>query len=256
MENIIFEVNKQIAVVKIDRPKQLNALNRETLEELNTVIDMIEADNSLKGVIITGNGEKAFVAGADITELARVDGTGGYAFSRFGQKIFNRLEALNIPVLAYINGYALGGGLELALACHIRIASENARMGQPESKLGVIPGYGGTQRLPRIIGQGRALELLLTGKMINAETAREYGLVVEVVSPEEGLNRAIEHIELIASNGPLATAHILSAVNKGMQMPLDQALDYEASLFGVSCSSGEKTEGTSAFLEKRNPNFR
>jgi len=255
MTNINYEVAKEICILTLNRPQQLNALNNETLKDLDKALDKIKADKSLKGVIITGSGEKAFVAGADINELSEVDRDKGYEFARFGQKIFDRIEKLSIPAIALINGYALGGGMELAMACHIRIAVEKAKMGQPETKLGVIPGYGGTQRLPRIIGQGRALELLLTGKMIDAHTARDFGLVNEVVSPEVGMNRAIELIELIASNGPGATARVLSAVVNGIEKALPEALEYEARLFGECCASDEKKEGTAAFLEKRPPEF-
>ena len=256
MDFILYESTNDIALITINRPKQLNALNRKTLEELDSLLTDLQNDKKIKGIIITGAGEKAFVAGADINELAAANGSTGYDFAKFGQAVYNKIESMTIPVLAYINGYALGGGLELAMACHIRIASEKAKMGQPETKLGVIPGYGGTQRLPRIIGQGRAMELILTGKMINAADALSYGLVNEVVADDAGLSRAEEIVELISTNSPGANAKAILAINNGMQMTLPEALKYEASLFGLCCASPEKDEGTSAFLEKRNPDFK
>lgn len=254
MEFLSLENKNGILILTIDRPKQLNALNKETLQEINQVFLDYE-EKEIKGIIVTGSGEKAFVAGADIKEIASQNGPSGYQFSRIGQAVFNRIESFNKPVLAYINGYALGGGLELAMACHMRFASENAKMGQPETKLGVIPGYGGTQRLPRLIGKGRAIELILSGKMIDAQKAFEIGLVNDVTSAEDGLQKTIDFLEEISKNAPGANHRAVQAITKGLEMPLSEALDYEASLFGVCCSDPEKDEGTAAFLEKRNPKY-
>jgi enoyl-CoA hydratase len=207
-------------------------------------------------VIVTGAGDKAFVAGADLNQVTGLDAMGGREWGRAGQAVFSRIEAMEKPVIAAINGWALGGGLELAMACHIRLAADTARLGQPEVKLGIVPGYGGTQRLARIIGRGRALEMLLTGDPVDAAEAHRIGLVNHVVPAGGLLAKARELAAKILKNGPVAVALILQAVNRGLEMPLPQALEWEASQFGLSCATEDIKEGTSAFLEKREPNFR
>jgi enoyl-CoA hydratase len=256
MDNILLKIEENIAVVTINRPKQLNALDRQTFNALRGVLTEIENNTALKGVIITGAGDKAFVAGADINEVAAANGESGGAFSAAGQAVFNRIEALTIPVLALVNGFALGGGLELALACHMRYATTNAQLGLPETKLGVIPGYGGTQRLPRLIGSGRATELILTGRMVDATEALNIGLVNAVVADGEAIAKAVELIQKIGKNGPFAIHNALKAIYNGAGMTMSDALAYEQSLFALCCGSEEKTEGTNAFLEKRKAVFK
>jgi len=256
LENILYEVKDRVATITINRPEVLNALNSKTMDELETVIEEIEKNAEIRAVIVTGAGEKAFVAGADISEIALLDGPNGKAFSQRGQMIFNRLEGLDRPVIAAVNGYALGGGCELAMACHIRIASENARFGLPEVSLGVIPGYGGTQRLPRIVGVSKAMEMILTGEMIDAQEAYRIGLVNRVVPKEELMPAVHKMIETILSRGPYAVRRALYAVHYALQVPFLEGLDIEANLFGEVCASEDKNEGTRAFLEKRKPNFK
>ncbi len=240
----------------VNRPEKLNALNADTINGLAAAIDDIESDAGVEAVVITGAGAKAFVAGADISELARLDPVEARSFARRGQAVFNRIERLDRPVVAAVNGFALGGGCELAMACHLRIAAANAVFGQPEVKLGLIPGYGGTQRLPRLIGRGRALELLLTGRNVAAEEALSIGLVNSVCEPDR-LEAAVGAVlEEIRGNGPLAVRHCLEAVAAGLDMNLDNALLLEATLFGVGAASEQMREGTSAFLERRKPDFR
>jgi enoyl-CoA hydratase len=250
-ENILVEVREPIAVLTLNRPKVLNALNAATLQELAAAIGELTANPAIRAILLTGAGEKAFAAGADIQELAKVSAVEGQALALCGQHLFDRIESCGKPVIACVNGFALGGGCELALACTFRIASETAKFGQPEVKLGIIPGYGGSQRLPRLIGKGAALKLILTGEMIPALEALRIGLVEEVVAPEQLLPRAEQIANIIAAQAPLAIEKSLEAVHAGYDLPLRQALDLEASLFGLCCATEDKAEGTKAFLEKR-----
>ena len=254
-ENLLFEVNNNIGKVTINRPDKLNALNNKTLEELNVLFEYIQNSESISVVIITGAGEKAFVAGADIKELAILNSKSGSEFSQIGQSVFNKIENLNKPVIAAVNGFALGGGCELALACHIRLASENAKFGQPEVNLGIIPGYGGTQRLTRLIGKGLATEYILTGDMILAKDALQIGLVNKVFATEELIGEAEKLAEKIISKGKTAISASLKVINAVDNLPLNDGLKLEASEFGKCCDTNEFKEGTSAFLEKRKPNF-
>lgn len=250
-ENILVESRDGVAVVTLNRPKVLNALNRALLAELDAAVDAIAADASTLAVILTGAGEKAFAAGADIQELAQVSAIEGQQLALRGQRLFSKIEGLRVPVIAAINGFALGGGCELALACTFRIASETAKLGQPEIKLGIIPGYGGSQRLPRLVGKGAALKLILTGEMITAAEALRIGLVEEVVPPDQLMARAGQIAQTIAAQAPLAIEKSLEAVHAGYDLPLDEALKHEAALFGLCCATADKSEGTKAFLEKR-----
>lgn len=254
-ENILFEKKNGIGYVTVNRPQALNALTMATMEELRTAFTDIQQDAAVRTAILTGEGEKAFVAGADINELARQDAVSGKAFAVRGQAVLDLIENLGKPVIACINGFALGGGCELALACTMRLASENAKLGQPEVKLGIIPGYGGSQRLPRLVGKGVAMQLVLAGEMISAQEALRVGLVNEVVPAAELMARAEAIAGKIAANAPLAVQYALEAVNKGMDMPLAEGLFLEATLFAVCCATADKKEGTSAFLEKRTAQF-
>lgn len=255
-ENIVFDVEDRIARIVINRPKVHNALNSKTMDELETAIEKIESDSSIGAVIVTGAGDKAFVAGADITELQILDGPNGKVFAQRGQMIFSKLEDLDRPVIAAINGFALGGGCELALACHIRIASGNAKFGQPEVSLGIIPGYGATQRLPRTVGTSMALQMLLSGNIINADEALRIGLVNQVVARDELIPTVTKLVQTILSKGPIAVRQSLNAVKYGVNIPLSQGLELEASLFGDVCGTEDKKEGTLAFTEKRKPEFK
>jgi len=255
-QNLILEKNNSIITITINRPDKLNALNHLTLEELNATFKEIEQDKQIKGIILTGAGNKAFVAGADISEIRHFDLIDGKEFARFGQQVFTDIENCTKPVIALVNGFALGGGCELAMACHIRIASENAKFGQPEVNLGLIPGYGGTQRMPRLIGKGRALELLLTGNMISATRAYEIGLVNLVVPAEELNSSGDKMMQTILTKAPLATEYVIESVNRGLNLILEQGIKLEADYFGMSCSSNDMKEGTSAFLEKHKPEFK
>ena len=255
-KNILFEVKDRIAYVTINRPQVLNALNIETVEELSKVFSEIEKYEKVASVILTGAGEKAFVAGADINELAKLDALGGREFSLNGQRIFNQIENLDKPVIAAVNGFALGGGCELALACTLRVAAETAKFGQPEVNLAIIPGYGGTQRLARLVGKGRALEMVLTGNMVSAEEAYRIGLVNRVAPLSELMDEAKKLAETIMFKGPLAIKLAMVAINQGLQMSLQQGLQLEASLFGLACATEDMKEGTSAFLEKRKAAFK
>lgn len=250
-ENILVEIREPIAVLTLNRPKVLNALNAATFRELNTALSELVANPAIRAILLTGSGEKAFAAGADIQELAQVSAMDGQALALRGQRLFDRIESCGKPVIACVNGFALGGGCELALACTFRIASETAKFGQPEVKLGLLSGYGGSQRLPRLVGKGAALKLLLTGEMIPALEALRIGLVEEVVSPDQVLARSEQIARTIAAQAPLAVEKCLEAVHAGYDLPLRQALDLEASLFGLCCATEDKTEGTKAFLEKR-----
>jgi enoyl-CoA hydratase len=254
-ENLLLETRDRVARVTVNRPDKLNALNDQTLAELDDAFAALGADPEVGGVVVTGAGEKAFVAGADIAELADGGPRESRDRSHRGQRVFDRIESLGKPVVAAINGFALGGGCELALACHVRIASQRARLGTPEVKLGLICGYGGTQRLPRLVGRGRALELLLTGEMVDAEEALRIGLVNRVVPPGELLGVADGLLRQMLANGPLALRLTLEAVAGGADMPLAGALAHEAALFGVVSGSEDMREGTRAFLEKRPPRF-
>jgi enoyl-CoA hydratase len=244
-----------IAVITINRPEKLNALNAVVISELEAALIELDADLTVRGLILTGSGEKAFVAGADIGELAKATPTEARAVGLRGQKVLDRLERFRGPVIAAVNGFALGGGCELALACHIRIASDNARLGTPEVKLGLMCGYAGTQRLPRLVGRGRALEILLSGEMVTAEEAFRIGLVNRVVAKDALMNEALALMKKMVANAPLSLQYTIDAVNAGLDMSFEDAQDHEATLFGVLCSTADKTEGTSAFLEKRPAKF-
>jgi enoyl-CoA hydratase len=253
---LLFELDTGVARITINRPDKLNALNTTVLAELGDAITRIETDATIRGVILTGAGGKAFVAGADIAELSQQGPLDGRDRAITGQVVFRRLERCGKPVIAAVNGFALGGGCELAMACHLRIASENARFGQPEVKLGIGPGYGGTVRLPRLVGKGRALELLLTGKMIDAQEAHRIGLVNLVVPQDLLLSESEALLRSILQNGPLALRACLEAVDIGLDMSLDEALLLEANHFGLLSSTADMREGTQAFIEKRAPDFK
>jgi enoyl-CoA hydratase/carnithine racemase len=255
-ENVLYEKRGAIAYVTVNRPKVLNALNSQTWNDLRMAFEDAREDVSVRGVILTGAGDKAFVAGADITELARASPVEAEHSSRVGQAVLDRIENLGKPVIAAINGFALGGGCETAMACTIRIAAEHARFGQPEVKLGLIPGGGGTQRLPRLVGKGRALQLILSGEVISAQEAYRIGLVNEVVPAGDLIARAEAILKTIAANAPVAVKLSLAAVNKGLDTSQSQGFALEASYFGLCAGTEDKKEGTSAFLEKRAPQFR
>lgn len=251
---VLLQKHDSYAVVTLNRPDKLNALNVETVQLLGSIMSDLEKDAQIRAVVLTGAGPKAFVAGADIKEIAALDGSGS-DFAAAGQQVFRNIEKMTKPVIAAVNGFALGGGCELALSCHIRLASDNAKFGLPEITLGVIPGYGGTQRLPRLIGRSRALQLMLTGAMISAEKAAETGLVNDVFSAEELLPAAEKMAGKIASLAPVAASLILQSVYKGGETDLDSGLAIEAANFGKACNTEDAKIGTSAFLEKRKPEF-
>jgi enoyl-CoA hydratase len=255
-ENIILEKKNAIAYITVNRPKVLNALNMATMEELRAAFHGIKSDTAIRVVILTGSGDKAFIAGADIAELAKKDAVTGKEYTHRGQSVLNLIENLGKPVIACLNGFALGGGCEMAMACTMRLASENAKLGQPEVKLGIIPGYGGTQRLPRLVGKGIAMQMVLSGEMITAQEAHRVGLVNEVTAPADLIPRAEAIAAKIIANAPLAVQYAMEAVNKGMEMTLAEGLYLEAVLFGVACATEDKAEGTRAFLEKRSPVFK
>jgi enoyl-CoA hydratase len=255
LENVLYEKKGDVAYVTVNRPKVLNALNAKTIGELRTAFEEARDDGSVRGVILTGAGGKAFVAGADITEVARVTAVEGADMTSNGQALTNLIENLGKPVIAAVNGFALGGGCELAMAATIRLATETAAFGQPEVKLGVIPGYGGTQRLPRLVGRGRALQLILSGGMIDAAEAYRIGLVNEVVAADGLIARAEAILKQIFGNAPLAVKFALEAVNKGLETSQAEGLVMESSLFALCASTEDKKEGTSAFLEKRAAKF-
>lgn len=255
-DNVVVKKRDRLAVVKVNRPDKMNALNAKTVEELFQAFTDLKTDDQIGVVIVTGAGEKAFVAGADIAELAALAPVKGRETIRKGQALFNLVESLGKPVIAAVNGFALGGGCELALACTIRVASENAKLGQPEVSLGLMPGYGGTQRLPRLVGKGKALELILTGKTIDAQEAWRIGLVNQVVLPAELMKTCEEMAKTMLSKGPLALRYCLDAVNQGMESSLEAGLEYEATLFAILCGSEDMKEGTQAFLEKRPAKFK
>jgi len=250
-ENLLFEARDGVAFVTLNRPKVLNALNAALLGELERAFEQVRDDASIYAAILTGSGEKAFAAGADISELSQADGAHGKVLSQRGQRIFSLVETCGKPVIACVNGFALGGGCELAMACTFRIASENAKFGQPEVKLGLVAGYGGTQRLPRLVGRGRAMQLLLTGDMIGAAEAHRIGLVNEVLPLADLLKRGEEIARAILAVAPMAVSMTLEAVHRGADMGLAEGLALEAALFGIACGTADKAEGTKAFLEKR-----
>ena len=254
-ENVLYEVNDKIARITINRPSVLNALNPKTVAELGECLNAARQDDAVRVLILTGAGEKSFVAGADINELSKQSPVSGKEYSLVGQEVLHRLETMGKPSIAAINGFALGGGCEVALACTIRIASRNAKLGQPEVKLGIIPGYGGSQRLPRLCGKGVAHEMILTGEMITAEEALRVGLVNRVVEPAELLATAESIAKKIASNAPLAVKYAMEAIERGTEMPQEEGLFLEASLFGLCCATEDMHEGTRAFLEKRPAKF-
>src|SRR5918998_2300131 len=253
---LLFELTDGIARITVNRPDKLNALNAIVIAELGDAVTRIETDSAVRGVLVTGAGTKAFVAGADIGELSAQSPMEGKARSTAGQSVFRRLERCGKPVVAAVNGFALGGGCELAMACHLRVAGENARFGQPEVKLGIGPGYGGTVRLPRLVGKGRALELLLTGGMIDAAEAYRIGLVNRVVAADQLLAESEQLLRTILENGPLAIRACLEAVDAGMETTLDQALLLEANHFGLLSATSDMREGTSAFTQKRKAVFK
>src|SRR6059036_2569205 len=255
LENVLYEKKGAIAYVTLNRPKVLNALNRRTWEDLRTAFEDARDDTAVRGVILTGAGDKAFIAGADINELAQVTAVEAEESSSYGQLVLNLIENLGKPVVAAVNGFALGGGCETAMACAIRVASENAKFGQPEVKLGLIPGGGGTQRLPRLVGKGRALQLIMSGSTISAQEAYRIGLVNEVVPAANLIARAEAILKEIFSNAPIAVKYSLEAVNKGLETSQDEGFALEASLFGLCAGTEDKKEGTSAFLGKRAPQF-
>ena len=256
LENVLYEKKGLIAYVTVDRPMVLNALNTSTWNDLKAAFEDAKTDASVRGVILTGTGDKAFIAGADISELAHLDAYEAEESSRLGQGVLDFIENLGKPVIAAINGFALGGGCETAMACTMRIAVEHARFGQPEVKLGLLPGGGGTQRLPRLVGKGRALHLILTGETISAHEAYRIGLVNEVVSAESLIERAETILKQVAANAPIAVKFSVDAANKGLDSSQTAGLALEAAYFGICAASEDKKEGISAFLEKRTPKFR
>jgi enoyl-CoA hydratase len=256
LNNVILEKEGNIAIVTINRPKALNALNSETLKDIDTVVSELEKDKEVYAVILTGAGEKSFVAGADISEMKDLNEEQGREFGALGNKVFRRLEVLDKPVIAAISGFALGGGCELAMACDIRIASVKAKFAQPESGLGITPGFGGTQRLPRIVGLGKAKELIYTGDIINAEEALRIGLVNKVVPLESLMDEAKALANKIAKNAPIAVKLCKDAIDRGMQVSIDEAIVIEAEDFGKCFATEDQTEGMSAFVERREKNFK
>ena len=254
-QTILFEVRDGVAFVTINRPDKLNALNDQVVEDLRHAAERIATEPEIRGALITGAGPKAFIAGADIADLARQGPFDGKARALRGQVVLRRLETCGKPVIAAVNGFALGGGCELAMACHMRIASENAKFAQPEVKLGIVPGYAGSQRLPRLVGKGRALQLLLTGDMIDAQEAYRIGLVNKVVPADQLLAEAEKLLRTILAQGPLAVRLVLEMVERGLEMSLDDGSNLEANLFGLVASSHDMREGLTAFLEKRPPKF-
>jgi enoyl-CoA hydratase len=255
-ENLLVDSEGAFTIVTINRPKVLNALNTQTLDELRRVVLALKHDDGVRAVVVTGAGEKAFIAGADINELADQGPVGGRGHAMRGQHVLDLIENMGKPVIAAINGYALGGGCELAMACTIRIAADTARLGQPEINLGLIPGYAGTQRLARLVGRGRALELLLTGDQITAAEAYRLGLVNHVVPAAELMTAARALAAALASKAPVAARFIIDAVNRGLEMPFAEAQVHEATLFGLVATTDDMREGTRAFLDKRKPEFK
>jgi enoyl-CoA hydratase len=255
-ENLLIERDGAVALLTVNRPKVLNALNFQTLDELRRAILDLKRDEAIRVVILTGAGEKSFVAGADINELATQTPTSGRDHAIAGQHILDLIEHMGKPVIAAINGFALGGGCELAMACTIRVAADTARLGQPEINLGIIPGYAGTQRLARLVGRGRALEILLTGDMLSAQEAHRLGLVNRVVPAAELMAEAKKLAATLAAKAPIAVRYILEAVHRGLDMPFGEAQNFEATLFGLVASTEDMREGTKAFLDKRKADFK
>ena len=255
-ENVLYVIDGATAVITVNRPKVLNALNRKTMEEICAAFGQAENDGAVRGIILTGAGTKSFVAGADITAIHELGGISGKDFAVFGQGVLDYIENISKPVIAAVNGFALGGGCEIAMACTMRIASENARFGQPEVNLGVIPGYGGTQRLARLVGEGRAMEMVLTGDAVDAKEAHRIGLVNRVVAQEEIIPIAKAMLEKIYASAPLAVKFAKEAVHRGMQTTLADGLKIEQDLFAIVCGTEDMKEGTSAFLEKRGAKFK
>jgi enoyl-CoA hydratase/carnithine racemase len=255
LENVLYEKRDEIAYVTVNRPKVLNALSAQTWKDLRSAFEDARKDTTVRGVILTGAGDKAFIAGADISELAHASAIEAEQSSRFGQAVLDLIENLGKPVVAAINGFALGGGCETAMACTLRIAVEHAKLGQPEVKLGLLPGGGGTQRLPRLVGKGRALQLILSAELISAQEAWRIGLVNEVVPAADLIGRAEAILKTIASNAPVAVKLSLEAVNKGLDANQSEGLALEASYFGLCAGTDDRKEGTAAFLEKRAPQF-
>lgn len=255
MKTLALSFQNQILTITINRPEKLNALNKDVIEELSTAIDDVYANPDIKSAIITGSGNKAFVAGADISEFLSLDAAGGKALAQKGQElVFNKIENAPKPIVAAVNGFALGGGCELAMACHFRVASNNAKFGQPEVNLGLIPGYGGTQRLTQLVGKGRAMELILTGSLIDANAALQYGLVNYVVSPEELVTKTTSLLEMINSKAPLAVAGAIKTINAVCNEEIN-GYKLEVETFGDLFSTQDAKEGATAFLEKRKPIF-
>ncbi len=255
MSNLLSELKNGVLTLTINRPDKLNALNQDTLQSLHQAIQSAEQDDDVAAVIITGSGDKSFVAGADIGELATTTAITGMRFAKYGQQVMNAIEHCSKPVIAAVNGFALGGGCELAMACHLRVAADSARFGQPEIKLGVIPGFGGTQRLTRLVGKGKSMEMNLLGEMIDAAEAHRIGLVNRVVPAAELLDQVTQMAQALSRSAPVALAAIIDCVNHGLECALSDALDYEIKAFGVCCATEDKNEGTQAFLEKRAAKF-
>ena len=256
LENVLYEKKGPIAYVSLNRPKVLNALNAKTISELRSVFENARDDSAVRGVILTGAGDKAFAAGADISEMANDTPVTAEEKTRYGQAVTELIENLGKPVIAAVNGFALGGGCELSMACTIRLAAETAKFGQPEVKVGIMPGYGGTQRLPRLVGRGRALQLILSGEVIGAQEAYRIGLVNEVVPNADLIARAEAILKQIISNAPVGVKFSIEAVNKGLDTSVAEGLLIEASLFAICAATEDKKEGTTAFLEKRAPQFK
>ena len=251
MTHVLLEKKEHIAVATINRPKALNALNSEVLSDLDELVDIVTADQDIYALIITGSGEKAFVAGADIGEMSTLTKEGGTAFGKHGNDVFRAIETLPIPTIAAVNGFALGGGCELSMACDIRLASEKAKFGQPEVGLGITPGFSGTQRLPRRVGVAKAKELIFSGKQIGAEEAKRIGLVNEVYAAEELLNKAVEMAKSFTANAPIAVKYSKACIDRGMQMDIDNGIALENELFAMCFATEDQKEGMGAFLEKR-----
>lgn len=254
-ENLLLKIEDGIGFITINRPKALNALNAATICDLDSIFDALAQDNEVKVVVVTGSGEKSFVAGADITEMQSMSAVQGRTWAKMAQAVFNKIENLPKPVIAAVNGFALGGGCELAMACDIRILSEKAKLGQPEVSLGIPPGFGGTQRLARLVGKGRAKELLFTGEMIDAAEAYRIGLANKVVAPEELINVTKAMAQKIMSRAPVAVQVCKAAVNEGLDVDLKSGVAYEAEVFGLCFATDDQKEGMTAFVEKRKPNF-